>query len=343
MNGPLSLARHALMSGESSSNVKSMDAAPKSVRAFSGKQGPFDLEYYLKGALSGGICCAVTHGALTPVDVVKTRMQLEPAKYPGMIGGFRTVIAEEGAGALLTGFGPTVFGYFVQGWFKFGGVEFFKINQVQYFGKETAWEYRVPIYLSSAAMAEFIADIFLCPLEATRIKLVSNPSYAPNMVAAMPKIIKDEGFMKGFYSGFVPILFKQVPYTMAKFAVQGVAAEKIAAATGVDMATSSDGAKLSVSLASGVVAGVAAAIISHPADTLLSLINKPGAGGEGSMIVRLGRVASEVGFIKLCTNGLPARCIMIGSLTAGQFAIFDIVMSVTGASKFHFEDPKADA
>lgn len=30
----------------------------------------------------------------------------------------------------------------------------------------------------SSAAAEFIADIFLCPLEATRIRLVSNPSYA---------------------------------------------------------------------------------------------------------------------------------------------------------------------
>lgn len=30
----------------------------------------------------------------------------------------------------------------------------------------------------SSAAAEFIADIFLCPLEATRIRLVSNPTYA---------------------------------------------------------------------------------------------------------------------------------------------------------------------
>ena len=40
----------------------------------------YDLMYYLKGAASGGICCSITHGALTPVDVVKTRVQLEPTK-----------------------------------------------------------------------------------------------------------------------------------------------------------------------------------------------------------------------------------------------------------------------
>jgi len=58
----------------------------------------YDIMYYLKSALAGGICCGATHGAVCPVDVVKTRMQLEPQKYnKGMIGGFRQVISEEGA------------------------------------------------------------------------------------------------------------------------------------------------------------------------------------------------------------------------------------------------------
>ena len=49
----------------------------------------------------------------------------------------------------------------------------------------------------------------------------------------------------------------------------------------------SQGLSLAVSLSSGVIAGVAAAIISHPADTLLSKINKAGAGGTGSTVSRL--------------------------------------------------------
>jgi len=43
--------------------------------------------------------------------------------------------------------------------------------------------------------------------------------------------------------------------------------------------------------------------------------------------------------MKLCTQGLAARCFMIGTLTAGQFGIFDSVMGVLGASKFHFHNP----
>ena len=40
----------------------------------------YDAMHYLKGAAAGGICCSITHGALTPVDVVKTRVQLDPSK-----------------------------------------------------------------------------------------------------------------------------------------------------------------------------------------------------------------------------------------------------------------------
>jgi solute carrier family 25 phosphate transporter 3 len=217
---------------------------------------------------------------------------------------FSTIVKAEGMGALATGFGPTAVGYFVQGWFKFGGVEFFKVQGSNYFGERDAFKYRFPIYLASAAAAEFIADIFLCPLEATRIRLVSDPKFAPGLMSAFPKIIKQDGFVRGFYSGFGPILFKQIPYTMAKFAVQGWAAEKIYTGAAIDVKTASEGTKLGVSLTSGVVAGVAAAVISHPADTLLSQINKAGAGGTGSISSRLINLARESGFKKLALVGL---------------------------------------
>ena len=95
---------------------KPMYSAPRVIATSAAVEKKYDLLYYLKGALSGGICCAITHGALCPVDVVKTRIQLDPAKYNrGLIGGFGQVIAEEGVAGLATGLGPTVVGYFIQG------------------------------------------------------------------------------------------------------------------------------------------------------------------------------------------------------------------------------------
>ena len=126
----------------------------------------------------------------------------------GMIGGFRTVIQKEGAGALLTGFGPTAAGYFLQGAFKFGGYEFFKQQSINILGLETASQYRTGVYLASSAMGEFFADIALCPLEATRIRLVSEPTYANGLIGGFSKILKNEG-VGAFYAGFGPICFKQ--------------------------------------------------------------------------------------------------------------------------------------
>ncbi|KAG5459855.1 MAG: hypothetical protein BJ554DRAFT_8173 [Olpidium bornovanus] len=45
------------------------------------------IDLYARFAFAGAVCCGVTHGALTPVDVVKTRIQLEPTVYnKGMLG-----------------------------------------------------------------------------------------------------------------------------------------------------------------------------------------------------------------------------------------------------------------
>ena len=126
----------------------------------------------------------------------------------GFIGGFGQVIAKEGSGALWTGFGPTFAGYFLQGAFKFGGYEFFKQQCINNFGYEAASNNRTAVYLASAAAAEFFADIALCPLEATRIRLVSEPTFANGLIGGFSKILKTEG-VGAFYSGFGPILLKQ--------------------------------------------------------------------------------------------------------------------------------------
>ncbi|KAJ1338738.1 solute carrier family 25 (mitochondrial phosphate transporter) member 3 [Microdochium nivale] len=284
---------------------------------------------YGKFALSGALCCSITHGALTPVDVVKTRIQLDPVTYNrGLIGGFRQVVAKEGAGALLTGFGPTFAGYFLQGAFKFGGYEFFKKQSVNLLGYDTAAQYRTGVYLASSAAAEFFADIALCPLEATRIRLVSEPTYANGLVGGMSKMFKNEG-LGAFYAGFGPILFKQIPYTMAKFVVFEKVSE---AAFGIWPKSSlSDGMQTTVNLGSGLIAGFAAAIVSQPADTMLSKINKTkGAPGEGTTS-RLIKIAKELG-LRGSYGGIGARLFMVGTLTAGQFAIFGDLKKALGAT-----------
>jgi solute carrier family 25 phosphate transporter 3 len=266
------------------------------------------------------------------VDVVKTRIQLEPTVYNrGMVAAFRQVIAAEGAGALLTGFGPTAAGYFVQGALKFGGYEFWKKQFIEAVGVENAPAYRIPIYLTASAFAEFAADVALCPLEATRIRMVSQPSFATGLVSGFTRLLREEGVLRGFYSGFGPILFKQVPYTMAKFAVYELAAEKIYESISTPKDQMSNGTVTSINLGAGLIAGICAAIISQPADTLLSKINKTkGAAGE-SVTSRLIKLSKDLGARGLFL-GLGPRIVMVGALTAGQFGINGDIKRMLGAT-----------
>lgn len=65
--------------------------------------------------------------------------------------------------------------------------------------------------------------------------------------------------------------------------------------------------QLGVTFGSGYLAGVVCAIVSHPADSLVSLLGKKENKGKGA-----GQIAKEVGIVNLATKGLGTRVIMIG-------------------------------
>lgn len=75
--------------------------APKAIEMYSS-------DYYTACAVGGVLACGLTHMAVTPLDVVKCNMQANPAKYSSILGGFGTVIREEGALGLLRGWFPTL-------------------------------------------------------------------------------------------------------------------------------------------------------------------------------------------------------------------------------------------
>jgi solute carrier family 25 phosphate transporter 3 len=95
----------------------------------------------------------------------------------------------------------------------------------------------------------------------------------------------------------------------------------------------SGGMQTTVNLGSGLVAGLAAAVVSQPADTMLSKINKTkGLPGEGT-VSRLVKIGKELG-IKGSYSGIGARLFMVGTLTAFQFAIYGDVKKALGGTYF---------
>lgn len=96
-------------------------------------------------------------------------MQVDPAKYRGLVPGLKTILAEEGAMALWKGWLPTLLGYSAQGAFKYGLYEVFKDQYSNLLGKDISEKYKGFIWASASASAEFFADIALCPLEMTKV------------------------------------------------------------------------------------------------------------------------------------------------------------------------------
>lgn len=115
---------------------------------------------------------------------------------------------------------------------------------------------------------------------------------------------------------------------MAKFVVYEKAAESIYRQ--YPKKDLSDGMQTVVNLGSGLIAGFAAALISQPADTMLSKINKTkGLPGEGTTS-RLIKIAKELG-LRGSFTGIGTRLFMVGTLTAFQFAIYGDVKKALGA------------
>jgi solute carrier family 25 phosphate transporter 3 len=279
---------------------------------------PGSMKFYALCAVGGAASCGITHTAIVPLDLVKCNMQVDPKRFTGLGVGFKLVLKEGGVRSLAKGWAPTAIGYSLQGIGKFGFYEVFKLVYGNAIGEESAYTNRMALYLAASASAEFFADMFLSPFEAMKVRIQTMPGYANNMREAYAKMKAEPAGSNPFYKGLKPLWLRQIPYTMMKFSCFEKTVE-ILYATVVpkprDQCTK--GEQLMVTFAAGYIAGVFCAIVSHPADCVVSVLNKtPGASA--------GQVVKDLGWAG-CWKGLGARIIMIGTLTALQWFIYDSV------------------
>lgn len=303
-------------------NPRKIAFAAAAVPAKEGEVAYGSLEYYLKCAIGGALSCGLTHTAVVPLDLVKCRIQVDGAKYKNISNGFKVSIAEEGARGLAKGWAPTLIGYSIQGLGKFGFYEAFKILYSNMLGEENTYLWRTSLYLAASASAEFFADIGLAPFEAVKVRIQTKPGFANTFREGFPKILREEG-LSGFYKGLPPLWGRQIPYTMMKFAAFERTVEALYQyVVPKPRDQCSKGEQLIVTFAAGYIAGVFCAVVSHPADTIVSKLNN-----EKGLTV--GEAYKRVGFNGLW-KGLGARIIMVGTLTALQWFIYDTVKVVMG-------------
>jgi len=284
--------------------------------------------YYARCVLGGIMSCGLTHTAVVPLDVVKCKMQVYPSKYTGLFQGIRTVVAEETAAGLRIGWLPTLLGYSAQGAFKFGLYEFFKDTYGNLAGEENYAKYKGLIWLAGSASAEFFADIALCPMEMVKVKIQTSPpgKWPTGFGPALAKMSAERATTYFPFGSVVPLWSRQIPYTMAKFFFFEKIVETFYTYVLTEKKESyAKSTQLGVTFASGYMAGVICAIVSHPADTLVSQMGKADNKGKS-----FGQIAREVGPKNLLTKGLGTRILMIGTLTGLQWWIYDTFKTALG-------------
>jgi hypothetical protein len=145
--------------------------------------------------------------------------QVNPKKYTGLGVGLRTLVAEEGANGIWKGFGPTFVGYSLQGMFKYGLYEIFKDYYMNLAGEELTEKYKPAIWLAGSASAEIFADIALCPLEMTKVKIQTsqNGTFPTGFGAALAEMRRTKVETRFPFGSLVPLWSRQVTSILSLF------------------------------------------------------------------------------------------------------------------------------
>jgi hypothetical protein len=285
--------------------------------------------------LAGGLCASISHALATPIDVVKTRKQTV-AEYRNLslLAGLQRVVQTDGAAALLTGLVPTVVGYGLEGACKFGAYEALKPTTAEALASlGLSAEQSVsagPIV--AAVIAGGLASLVLAPAEATRIRMVSESSYAElGVLGAAARIYKVEG-AAGLLRGVPATCSKQLPYTATKQVTFDALVD--AAASGTPLLP-----RWASIAGAAATAALLSTITSQPGDAILSEISRgrggsgeppegPGSGSESESESFVAAV-QQLGAAGL-VRGLRARLVQVGIIVTVQLVLYDTLKHAFG-------------
>lgn len=135
------------------------------------------------------------------------------------------------------------------------------------------------------------------------------------------------------WSGFVPILSRELPFAVTKF----LTFDLIARATVAFLnSQAGEGALpiqvgigplgLAISAGAGAIAGIAGAVVSHPADLILTKTSSSSESTDWKDIVR--ELVGEEGGVANLFVGFPARATFFFLVIGLQFFLYDYVKNL---------------
>ncbi|CAJ2633489.1 unnamed protein product [Trifolium pratense] len=281
--------------------------------------------YYYYGICFGGgmLSSGATHFAITPLDVLKVNMQVNPNKYNnnGIVSGLATIWKEEGFYALWRGWSAKLCGYGIQGGFKYGLYEYFK----NFYATDHLLlnSSRNSIFFLSGLSAQLLADVTLAPFEAVKIRLQIQPNFAQGLAHGFPLVYRKEG-LAGFYRGLIPLWSRNLPFSMVMFSTFEHSVDLIYKnIVHKRKENCSTAQQLGVTCLAAYAAGAVGTVISNPADNVMTSLYKKKA--ESAM-----QAIKNIGFINLFTRSLPIRIALLGPVVTLQWFLYDTIKVLSG-------------
>jgi len=262
-------------------------------------------------ALAGGACGATTRALTSPLDRRKTRAQ---AGLDGEAGDAWGGVDASAAAGFSLGAG------------SFGTYEalkrFLPAAAVALGGAAAPVRFETPLLLAASAGAVAVSVAVAAPFESARAAVMSGKEASLGDAFAAAT---DGVGVRGLWSGAPALFARELPFTVAKLLVYAAAQEALLAS--VPAARERPEFGFAVSLSAGVLAGLAAAILSAPADTVVTQL---AAGGHGSdWRAALADVwegaESPSDRARALWAGTPARCAQMAVLVTAQFVLFDVM------------------
>ena len=288
--------------------------------------------YYLKCLIGGTLASSFSHGLFTPLDLYKTMKQCDITFTPSLREVMSKLKEHSGLRGVYTGFRPTIQAYGIHGMVKYTTYEVMKEKLVRFYGGDIN-KYRYRICFMSAGVAEFFSNLLICPLEVYKIRLQSSTLQLYKNDLEYDKMKKEALIKKTFklenplnlYKGLGLILFRQIPLTISVFCTFEVTSQILY--DYIFKKSRSEltlGNHLFVSLISSYMSGsLLCAIVSHPADTLITNIYKYDSPHfSGKITANIKSIYNNIKLKGLFT-GIYPRGFYIGFLIPTQLFLYD--------------------
>ncbi|KAM9994823.1 hypothetical protein ACTFIY_001006 [Dictyostelium cf. discoideum] len=175
-------------------------------------------------AIAGGFAGVGASVVLTPVELVKCRLQVQttgPQKYKGSLDCLVQILKEGGIRGAYRGFTPTIAREFV------GNMAFFSTYETckRYFkNKENKSndddELNLPALIISGGLGGMAYWTVLYPVDVakSKIQISEGAGPSPSIVKVLKEIYSKEG-VKGLFRGYTPTIIRSFPANAAMFSV----------------------------------------------------------------------------------------------------------------------------